>query len=119
VTVDRGLDFPDALPEPMVADRVSLGLGGYWGRRFSVRARATGGIGNTVLEGKGEYHTFGTEVRASLILKRRWQWFAEHFYFQHEASGAAVAAGLPAATYRRGVRTGLDVQLAFLDRRRP
>jgi hypothetical protein len=118
VTLDRGLDFPDALPEPVVADRLSLGVGGYWGRRFSVRARATGGIGNTVLEGQGEYRTFGTEVRASLILKRRWQWFAEHFYFQHEASGAALAAGLPAATYRRGIRTGLDVQLAFLDRRR-
>ncbi len=118
VTLDRGLDFPDALPEPIVADRLSLGIGGYWGRRFNVRARATGGIGNTVLEGEGQYRTFGTEVRASVILKRRWQWFVEHFYFQHEASGAAIAAGLPAASYRRGIRTGVDVQLAFLDRRR-
>jgi len=58
-------------------------------------------------------------MRASLVLNNRWQWFAEHFYFRHEASGAAVAAGLPAATYRQGVRTGLDLQLAFLDRRRP
>jgi hypothetical protein len=118
VTFDLGLDFPDALPQPVIADRLSVGLGGFWGRRFSLRARATGGIGNTSLEGEGEYRSFGTELRAGLILKRRWQWFAEHFYFQHEASGAAIAAGLPAASYRRGIRTGLDVQLAFLDRRR-
>ena len=118
LTYDRGLDFPDALPQPVVADRVSIGLGGFWGRRFSVRARATGGIGNTGLESDGDYRTFGTELRAGLILRRRWRWFAEHFYFQHEADGAALAAGLPAATYRRGIRTGLDVQLAFLDRRR-
>ena len=118
VTFNRGLDFPDALPQPVISDQVSLALGGYWGRRFSVRARATGGIGNLALEQEGQYRTFGTEVRASLILKRRWQWFAEHFYFQHEASGGAIAAGLPAASYRRGIRTGLDMQLAFLDPRR-
>jgi hypothetical protein len=118
VTFDRGLDFPDALPQPVISDQVSLAMGGYWGRRFSVRARASGGIGNVALDQKGQYRTFGTEVRASVILKRRWQWFAEHFYFQHEAAGAALAAGLPAASYRRGIRTGLDMQLAFLDPRR-
>ena len=118
LTFDRGLDFPDALPQPVISDQVSLALGGYWGRRLSVRARATGGIGNVALEQEGQYRTFGTEVRASVILKRRWQWFVEHFYFQHEASGAALAGGLPAASYRRGIRTGLDMQLAFLDRRR-
>lgn len=118
VTFDRGLDFPDALPQPVISDQVSLALGGYWGRRFGVRARATGGIGNVALAQEGQYRTFGTEVRASVILKRRWQWFAEHFYFQHEASGAALAAGVPAASYRRGIRTGLDMQLAFLDPRR-
>jgi hypothetical protein len=52
------------------------------------------------------------------MVKRRWQLFVEHFYFQHEASGAALVAGLPSSTARQGVRTGLDVQLAFLDRRR-
>jgi hypothetical protein len=115
---DRGLDFPDVLPQPVVADSLSVGVGGFWGRRFNLRMRATGGIGSTGFDGDGEYRTFGTEVRAGLMVGRRWQWFAEHFFFQHEASGAALAAGLPAATSRQGVRTGLDVQLAFLDRRR-
>jgi hypothetical protein len=118
LTFDRGLDFPDALPQPVIADSVSIGVGGFWGRRFNLRMRATGGIGSTAFEQAGEYRTFGTEVRAGLMVGRRWQWFAEHFYFQHEASGAALAAGLPAATSRSGIRTGLDVQLAFLDRRR-
>jgi hypothetical protein len=118
LTFDRGLEFPDALPQAVVADRVSVGIGGLWGRRLNLRARATGGIGSTAVESDGEYRTFGTEVRAGLLVGRRWQWFVEHFYFQHEASGAALGAGLPAATSRQGVRTGLDVQLAFLDRRR-
>ena len=115
---DRGLDFPDALPQPVVADKVSIGIGGLWGRRVNLRMRATGGFGSTGFESDGEYRTFGTEVRAGLIVNGHWQWFAEGFYFHHEASGAALTAGLPAATSRSGVRTGLDVQLAFLDRRR-
>jgi hypothetical protein len=115
---DRGLDFPDVLPQPVIADSVSVGIGGLWGRRVNLRMRATGGIGSTGFESDGEYRTFGTEVRAGLLVGRRWQWFAEHFFFQHEASGAALAAGLPSATSRQGVRTGLDVQLAFLDPRR-
>jgi hypothetical protein len=118
LTLDRGLEFPDALPQPVISDRVSVGLGGFWGKRFNVRARAVGGIGNIALDGDGQYRTLGTEVRAGVLVGRRWQWFAEHFYFRHEASGAALAAGLPGATSRSGVRTGLDVQLAFLDRRR-
>jgi hypothetical protein len=119
LTLDRGLDFPDALPQPVIADTLTVGLGGSWGRRFNLRARAMGGLGSIALDGDGQYRTFGTEVRAGLLVGRRWQWFAEHFYFQHEASGGALASGLPAATSRRGVRTGFDVQLAFLDRRRP
>ena len=117
LTFDRGVEFPDALPTPVVSDRLTVGIGGLWGRRVNLRARATGGIGNTSVD-EGQYRTFGAELRAAVLVGRRWHWFAEPFYFQHDASGIAVTAGLPAATSRFGVRTGLDVQLAFLDRRR-
>jgi hypothetical protein len=115
---DRGLDYPDALPHAVIADQLSIGLGGFIGRRFNLRLRASGGMGSTGFEADGKYRTFGAEARAAVAIGRRWQWFAEPFYFHHEATGAALAAGLPAATSRIGVRTGLDVQLAFLDRRR-
>jgi hypothetical protein len=118
LTFDRGVEFPDALPQPVVSDRVTVGIGGLWGRRMTLRARATGGIGNTTLDAAGQYRTFGAELRAAVLVGRRWHWFAEPFYFRHDASGVALIAGVPAATSRLGVRTGLDVQLAFLDRRR-
>jgi len=116
-SIDRGLETPEALARPVVSTRLTAGIGGYWGRRLSLRLRATAGVGDVGLEEPGRYTSYATEARASVDIARTWRWYVEHYYFQQDAEGAAAAAGIPSAVFRRGVRTGFELQWTMLHRR--
>ena len=115
----RKVDFVEGFADPFIGHTATVGLGGYWGRRFSVTLRGAVSRGAAGLDSGGTYTSASTEARGSLALRRGWSWYVEHFYYQHTVSGSvALAAGIPVDAYRRGIRTGLDVKFDALRRRR-
>jgi len=117
-SVGRKVDFVEGLQQPVVGQTLSFGLGGYWGRRFNVMLRGAAGDGKIATETGGDYRSITTEARGSFAISRGITCFAEHFYYQHTVSGAFLPAGVPPTAYRRGLRTGVDVKLDAIRRRR-
>ena len=69
--------------------------------------------------GIGTIRTFTTEVRVLYPLWHGWQWYGEHFYYQHELSNPGIlSSGVPPSLTRSGLRTGVELQMALLRRRR-
>jgi hypothetical protein len=114
----RKVDFVDGFADPFIGHTATVGLGGYWGRRFSVTLRGAVGRGAVGVDGGGTYTSASTEARGNLALRRGWSWYVEHFYYQHTVSGSlALLDGIPRGAYRRGLRTGLDIKFDAFGRR--
>jgi hypothetical protein len=115
---DRKVDVVEGFSQPVLADTIMAGVGGYWSRRFGTTFRAAVGRGEVGLESRAAYTSFATEARGNLILFRGCQWYVEHFYYQHAASGGTLPPGIPSHVHRRGIRTGLDVRFDAFGRNR-
>ena len=114
----RKVDFIEGLPDAVVGQTMSFGLGGYWGRRFSVMLRGAAGGGAIGVDDSGTYRSITSESRGSFAISRGLTWYIENFYYQHTVSGAFLPAGVPPNAFRRGLRTGVDVKLDAIRRRR-
>jgi hypothetical protein len=128
-TFDRRLQVLEGISQPVVANGLTTTVGGMFGRRAGMRVRGSmmeGRLGvpvaattETTAPGLGTITTFKTEARVLYTLWRGWQWYAEHFYYQHDLSNPALlSTGVPASLTRSGVRTGVELQMALLRRRR-
>ena len=129
---DRRLNLIEGIPQPVVANGLTTTVGGLLGRRAGLRLRGSlmqGRLGLPMSSadaaaqggsaGIGEIRTFTTEVRVMYPLWHGWQWYAEHFYYQHELSNPGVLSqGVPPSLTRSGLRTGVELQMALLRRRR-
>lgn len=129
---DRRLNLIEGIPQPVVANGLTTTVGGLLGRRAGLRLRSSMMQGRLGLPqssadaaaqngaaGMGTITTFTTEVRVLYPLWRGWQWYAEHFYYQHELSNPGVLSqGVPPSLTRSGLRTGVELQMALLRRRR-
>ena len=129
---DRRLQVMEGIPQPVVANGLTTTVGGLFGRRAGLRLRGSmmqGRLGvpvgpsdvatDTTAGGLGSITTFTTEVRVLHTLWQGWQWYAEHFYYQHDLSNPGLLSqGVPASLTRSGVRTGVELQMALLRRRR-
>jgi hypothetical protein len=114
----RKVDFVEGLPDAVIGQTGSLRLGGSWGQRLGLMLRGSAGSGVIGVEGDSTYRSITTQARASLTLSPAWNWYVEHFYYQHTINGAFLRTGVPADAFRSGVRTGLDVRLDAIRRRR-
>ena len=129
---DRRLNVIEGIPQPVVANGLTTSVGGLLGRRAGLRLRGSmmqGRLGlplssadpadETGAAGLGTIRTFTTEVRVLYPLWHGWQWYGEHFYYQHELSNPGILSqGVPASLTRSGLRTGVELQMALLRRRR-
>lgn len=125
VTFDRRLSVMEGIPQPVAANTLNTALGGMFGRHMGVRVRTSsilGRIGLSARAGAGvpaNTTAFTTESRVFVIFWRRWQWYAEHYYYQHALSNPEILAQTVAPRLTRGgLRTGIDLQVTVLRRRR-
>jgi len=129
---DRRLNLIEGIPQPVVANGFTTTVGGLLGRKAGLRLRGSmmqGRLGlpqssadataQSGTAGIGTITTFTTEVRVLYPLWHGWQWYAEHFYYQHElANPGILSQGVPPSLTRSGLRTGVELQMALLRRRR-
>jgi hypothetical protein len=129
---DRRLNLIEGIPQPVVANGFTTTVGGLLGRRAGLRLRGSmmqGRLGlpqsgadaaaQSGTAGIGTITTFTTEVRVLYPLWHGWQWYGEHFYYQHQlANPGILSQGVPASLTRSGLRTGVELQMALLRRRR-
>jgi hypothetical protein len=111
VTYDRGLSVPDGATRPFFSDTIAGNIGGYVGRRVSLRVQPSYSHGVVGFEGDtNPYNSYSTTARAEIALGRRLALYAEHFYYRYRfASQAGLPALLIAGVDRQGARIGLTL----------
>ncbi len=111
VTFDRGLQVTDLLPKPFVGNSTGLTLGGFLGRRTSMRLRGTYAFGDLDVNGSSSrYVSYLGEARVAVALGRHFQLYGEHLYYQHRFPfGVPLPPGVRFRNVQHGTRFGLDI----------
>lgn len=111
VTFDRGLQVADLLPKPFVGNSTGFTVGGFLGRRTSMRLRGSYAFGDFDLNGSSSpYKSYLAEARTAVALGRHLQLYVEHLYYQHRfPDGLPLPAGVPFRRVQHGTRFGLDI----------
>lgn len=111
VTYDRGLSVPDGATRPFFSDTIGGNIGGYVGRRVSLRLQPSYSHGVVGFEGEtNPYNSYASTARAEIALGRRVALYAEHFYYRYRfASQAGLPTLLIAGVDRQGARIGLTL----------
>jgi hypothetical protein len=111
VTFDRGLQVADLLPKPFVGNSTGFTLGGFLGRRMSLRLRGSYAFGDFDLNGSSSrYVSYLAEARTAVALGRHFQLYAEHLYYQHRfPDGMPLPPDVPFRRVQHGTRFGLDI----------
>jgi hypothetical protein len=118
-TYERKLEMVQTFTDPVMRDTAGLSLGGYFGRRLGVRFALSATTGQSATAEQSErFMSYQGEARASFALGRRWQLFAEQFYYRHEIpEGALRAGGIVPSLSRMSTRVGLDMRFPMLQGR--
>jgi hypothetical protein len=111
VTFDRGLQVADLLPKPFVGNSTGFTLGGFLGRRTSLRMRGSYAFGDFDLNGaSSRYVSYLAEARGAVALGRHFQLYVEHLYYQHRfPDGVPLPPDVPFRRVQHGTRFGLDI----------
>jgi hypothetical protein len=111
VTFDRGLQVADLLPKPFVGNSTGFTLGGFLGRRTSMRLRGSYAFGDFDLNGSSSrYVSYLAEARGAVALGRHFQLYAEHLYYQHRfPDGVPLPPDVPFRRVQHGTRFGLEI----------
>jgi hypothetical protein len=111
VTFDRGLQVADLLPKPFIGNSTGFTLGGFLGRRASMRLRGSYAFGDFDLNGSSSrYVSYIAEARGAIALGRHFQLYAEHLYYQHRfPDGTPLPADVPFRRVQHGTRFGLEI----------
>jgi hypothetical protein len=115
VTFDRGLQVADLLPKPFVGNSTGFTLGGFLGRRTSMRLRGSYAFGDFDLNGSSSrYVSYVAEARTAVALGRHFQLYVEHLYYQHRfPNGISLPPDVPFRRVQHGTRFGLDIWAAL------
>jgi hypothetical protein len=111
VNFDRGLQVADLLPRPFVGNSTGFTLGGFVGRRTSMRVRGSYAFGDFDLNGSSSrYVSYLAEARGAVALGRHFQLYVEHLYYQHRfPEGMPLPSDVPFRRVQHGTRFGLDI----------
>jgi hypothetical protein len=115
VTFDRGLQVADLLPTPFVGNSTGFTLGGFLGRRTSLRMRGSYAFGDFDLNGSSSrYESYLAEARGAVALGRHFQLYVEHVYYQHRfPEELSLPPDVPFRHVQHGTRFGLNVWTAL------
>lgn len=118
-TYERKLEMVQTFADPVMRDTAGLSVGGYFGRRLGVRFAVSATTGQSATAEQSErFMSYQGEARASFALGRRWQLFAEQFYYRHDIpEGALRAGGIVPSLSRMSTRVGLDMRFPMLQGR--
>jgi hypothetical protein len=111
VTFDRGLQVADLLPTPFVGNSTGFTLGGFAGRRTSLRLRGSYAFGDFDLNGSSSrYESYLAEAHGAVALGRHFQLYVEHLYYQHRfPDGLELPPDVPFRRVQHGTRFGLNI----------
>lgn len=106
----RGLRFVEGFSDPLIADSVTGGVGGYLGRRINVVAGAAHTRGTVGLTNQRRGHSgSNATARIQFALFRYLALYSQYVYYRyHFQEGVDLPPGFAPALERQGVRVGLS-----------
>jgi hypothetical protein len=119
VSYRRGVNFVEAVADPVPSDSGNISIKGLLGRRLNLLIDASFVTGEIGLDLQGSaYDSYSGIARIQFAVRRSVAVFGDYLYQQYSfGNGTPLAESYPRTRERRGVRVGLEISVPLLKQR--
>ena len=116
-TYRRGVDYVPGLSEPVLTDGFSGRMEGAFSRRVQLQGAVSYASGTSaLLRGGASFDTYTSDVKLTVMLARALATHVQYVYYVYDFRRfGPLAAGIPPALERNGLRVGFTLSVPTLD----